>query len=158
MEERFLSYLSLLDELSDSLERLSDLSRQKIEAVRRDDLIALDQVLNQEQAMALSLRGLEQKRLSLLSQLGLKDIPLSGLVGRCPDGLKGRAKQTADRLLQQYQIYQGSAQAARTTLECNMHELGKTIAELGGGQAGGAGYRASQEIEPPKPMKTDFRA
>ena len=71
MEQRFLAYLDLLSQLSGHLERLTQLSQQKAEAVRRDDLLALDEALKQEQVLTLALRGLEQKRLTLLDQLGL---------------------------------------------------------------------------------------
>ena len=38
-------------------------------AVLKDDLLALDEVLKQEQALSLSLRGLEQRRLKLPLEL-----------------------------------------------------------------------------------------
>ena len=45
MDQSYVQYLSLLDELRTSLDQLSDLARQKTAAVRRDDLIALDEAL-----------------------------------------------------------------------------------------------------------------
>ena len=62
MEEVFLSYLKLLQELSRDLDRLAQLEQQKSGTVRDNDLLALDEVLKQEQALSLSLRGLEIKR------------------------------------------------------------------------------------------------
>ena len=55
-------YLMLLDRLRDELEKLSDLARKKAAAVRSNDLMALDDVLKQEQAASLAFRGLEQKQ------------------------------------------------------------------------------------------------
>lgn len=71
MDASYQSYLDLLGELSGSLERLAQLAQDKAAVVRQDDLIGLDGVLKQEQAMALNLRGLEQRRLKLAAQLGL---------------------------------------------------------------------------------------
>lgn len=84
MDASYQTYLELLRELSGSLERLAQLAQDKASAVRQDDLIGLDEVLKQEQAMTLNLRGLEQRRLKLASQLGLNGTSLSDLPGRCP--------------------------------------------------------------------------
>lgn len=157
MEELYLAYLALLGELSGSLDQLSGLAKQKNAAIRKDDLLALDQVLNQEQAMALALRGQEQKRTKLLRELGLEGVALSGLSERYPLQLKNQAKQAAERLRRSYDVYRCAAEVARTTLECNLHELDKIVAGMGGAPAERAGYTPA-EVAPPPNMKTDFRA
>ena len=87
MSQLHQSYLDLLAELSGSLDRLSQLARDKAAAIQADDLIALDEVLKQEQAMTLNLRGLELRRLKLVGQLGLENVPLAGLEDHCPPEL-----------------------------------------------------------------------
>lgn len=157
MEQPYVEYLSLLDELRASLDRLSELSRQKAAAVRRDDLIALDEALKQEQALSLSLRGQEIKRTRLLTQLGLDGTNLSKLVKSYPEELQFQAKQTVDALRQSYEVYRSTSDTARSTLECNLHQLEKIVAAHGGGTIEGPGY-TPPGVEPPKSMKTDFRA
>ena len=66
METHYPGYLALLEELRGSLDQLTGLAKEKIAAVLKDDLLALDEVLKQEQALSLSLRGLEQRRLKLV--------------------------------------------------------------------------------------------
>lgn len=156
MENPHQAYLALLGELSASLDKLSELARQKTERVRQDDLIGLDQILKQEQAMALNLRGLEQKRLKALPQLGLEGAKLTDLARLYPGHMQIQARQAAERLLRSYQEYHCAAQVARNTLELNLHEIEKVIAASGVDPAG-AGYTAPAP-EPPKKMKTDFRA
>ena len=153
----FRAYLDLLRELSGSLEQLTALAKQKTAAVRKDDLMGLDAVLKQEQAMSLALRGLEQKRLTQLKGLGLEGTPLTQLPDRCPQEMRTETKQAVETLRRSYEIYRTAAGVARDTLECNLHELEKLVEQMGGGQAGGAGY-APPSVEPPKNMKTDFRA
>ena len=155
MENPHQAYLALLNELSSSLDQLSQLARQKTQAVQRDDLIGLDEALKQEQAMTLSLRGLEQKRLKAVSQLDLEGSSLSSLASRYPDAMQIQARQTAEKLLRSYQEYRCAAEVARNTLELNLHE--KIIAASGVDTAGSPGY-AAPVPEPPKRMKTDFRA
>ena len=54
--------LHFLSELQQELDRLTQLQPQKIDAVRAHDLDVLNDCMKQEQAISLSLRGLEQKR------------------------------------------------------------------------------------------------
>ncbi len=157
MEQARQAYLSLLNELSGRLDQLSELARQKTQAVKKDDLTALDEALKQEQAMTLNLRGLEQKRLRAVSQLGLEGSSLSELASRYPDSMQIQARQTAEKLLRSYQEYRCAAEVARNTLELNLHEIEKVIAASGVDTAGVPGY-AAPVPEPPKRMKTDFRA
>ena len=156
-QQPYLDYLALLDELRSCLDRLSELARQKTDAVRRDDLMALDEALKQEQAMSLSLRGQELKRLKLMSQLGLDGSSLSRLEALYPADLRFQAKQTVEALRQSYEVYRCTSDVARSTLECNLHELEKIVAAHGGGSIESPGYTAPG-VEPPKTMKTDFRA
>lgn len=152
-------YLALLSDLSRQFAQLSDLAQEKTQAVRKDDLLALDEVLKREQALALALRGQEQRRLAMVQSLNLEDVPLAQLAKNYPPELQLQAKDAVEDLSRQYQIYRSAAEVARNTLECNLHEIEKTLAQIGGNQASaGPGYQAAAETAPPPRMKTDFRA
>lgn len=152
------SYLDLLKELSGCLDRLSALAQEKADAVRQDDLTALGDVLKQEQVVALSLRGLEQRRVKLLSALGLDGVPLTQLHSHVPPELEDEARQAAEAARRSYRDYRGYADMARNTLELNLHQIEKVITASGVDPAElGAGYEPPG-VEPPKNMKTDFRA
>lgn len=157
MNELYLSYLALLDGLSNDLEKLTALAREQSQAVRRDDLTALSDVMKREQVVALSLRGQEQKRQKLVTQLGLEGTLLAALPDRFPKELYPRAKDSADRLYRVYGVYRAAAEAARHTLEINLHEIEKVLKANGVDPAQGTGYQ-SPDLQPPKNMKTDFRA
>jgi flagellar biosynthesis/type III secretory pathway chaperone len=165
MDQAYETYLELLSSLRDELKQLSDLTRQKIQAVCNDDLEALDAILKQEQALSLSLRGLDQRRAKLLREMQLEDVPLSALPSRYPQTLQMQARRAVEALKDQYQLYQGCAEAARNTLEINIHQIERTLEAMDPGNhepdaSGYAGYAASAtaETEPPKSMKTDFLA
>ena len=158
-ENPHLAYLSLLENIGKNLDHLCELSRQKTSAVNKDDLEALGEVLKQEQVVSLSMRGLEQKRLKLLAKLGLEKVPLSGLAARYPAELKSQAEQAAAALLRQYDAYRTAAKEARELLESNLIQVERIIADLGVKPAEeGVGYVSPKNPEPPKKMKTDFRA
>ena len=158
MDELHLNYLNLLRDLTTSLDRLSQLAQQKITAVREDDLISLDEVLKQEQAMTLNLRGLELRRLKLVGQLGLENVPLAGLEDHCPPELAPRARSVSETLRESYTAYRSCADMARALLELNLHQLEKVITAAGVDPAVAAAGYEPPGVEPPKKMKTDFRA
>lgn len=152
------AYLDLLRELGGHLDRLAELSTAKADAVRQDDLLALDEVMKQEQAMALTLRGLEQRRAKLSAALGLDGTKLSELPANCPPELAGEARGVVDAVLRSSKVCRSCADMARNTLELNLHQIEKVLESAGVDPAQeGAGY-AAPDMEPPQNMKTDFRA
>ncbi|NCE65507.1 hypothetical protein D1159_13195 [Pseudoflavonifractor sp. 524-17] len=157
-QQLYLTYLELLNDVRGSLDRLTELAREKVGVARNDNLLALDEVLKQEQAMSLALRGHEQKRLKLAAGLQLEQVPLADLAAHCPPDLQAQATQAALALKESYAVYRKEADAARQTLESHLKELDKVIEQMGGAPvATGSGY-APPQAEPPQNMKTDFRA
>lgn len=152
----FHEYLVVLNQIRVELEHLSGLAQEKTAAVRSNDLLALDQVMRQEQAAALTFRGLEQKQTTLLHTIGLEHVPLSTLAESFPPEMRLEAKQVVEDLRSQFQIYRSCSESARSTLECNLHEIDKILAQSAN-SVEGPGYEAkSPDI--PTSMKTDFRA
>ena len=152
------SLLTLFASLTESLSALTELAKRKTTAVRKNDLLALDQILKEEQAQALTLRGLDQKRTALLQKLDLQDVPLSALPARAPAALQQKTRVAVESLKSAYQIYNSAATTARNTLECNLHEIERFLAAAGADPVTSSqGYRPD-DVDAPPPMKADFRA
>lgn len=150
-------YFSLLRELSQTLEQLTKIEQNKIDAVRQDDLNQLNDCMKQEQVLSLSLRGLEQKRQAVLSGWKLDGLPLSALVNHVPEAQRLEAKVVAEELLQRYTLFQGIFEITQNTLECNLHQIELQLAGLGANGTPSIGYgEAPPEL--PSKMRTDFRA
>lgn len=161
MDELYRSYVSFLRSLSQGLERLTDLAEKKYAAAQTDDLMTLNELLNQEQALSLNFRGLELNRDRLLPKLGLAGVPLSKVPDRCPPDAREEVRQAVEALQSRYRSYQAASGRARKLIEQNLHEIETAIVKMGGPPAGeqtGAGYRKETETQPPPSMKTDFRA
>ena len=149
--------LTLFESIVDHLRQLTDLAKRKTTAVRKSDLIELDRIMKEEQAQSLALRGLEQKRVSLLAKFEVEDIPLTELPSRFPPQLQQKARESAETLRREFAIYHSAAEIARNTLECNLHEVEKFLAAAGAANDNNTGYRNS-EVDAPPQMKADFRA
>lgn len=157
MEDFLRPCLELLEAFRSQMEQLTDLAKLKAAVVQNDDLLALNEIMNQEQAIAMAFRGLEQKQQNLLSRLGAADLPLSGLVSCFPAGQQGEVRQAVEALQTQYHTYRLEADKARGILEGGIHEIEKILEGAGAVSTSGPGYRPPEAQTPPT-MKTDFRA
>jgi len=143
--ESWQAYFKLLEQLGGTLEQLTSLAQEKTAAVRRNDPHAVDECMKREQVVSLSLRSMEQRRMKLLKDLGAEGIPLSGLVEHCPKELRLQARDAAEKLRNQYDVYQTASGVARSTLECHLHLIEKYLAgtpEEAGGPGGRTDIRA----------------
>lgn len=145
-EEEYRVYFEFLGQLGELLERLTEISREKTAAVRRDDLATVDECMKKEQAISMQLRAMDGKRDKLLEGLGLTGTTLAELPARCPESLRSEAKAVSRQVRDRYQVYRAAADVARTTLECNLHQIEKL---LSAGQDG--------ELRPPESF-ADIRA
>ena len=155
MEHLFRSYLELLQSILSNLSQLTKLVHRKIEVAQMDDLEALDEILNEEQALALAFRGLEQKRLNLLRELDLSEVPLAQLSAHFPPEMEEAVRQTAAELMEQYRTYHNGAQTARGILEHNLREVDRVLAVLNADPAGHPGHVTQTPSSPS--AKADFR-
>jgi len=155
MEHLFRSYLELLQSILSNLSQLTKLVHRKIEVAQMDDLEALDEILNEEQALALAFRGLEQKRLNLLRELDLSEVPLAQLSAHFPPEMEEAVRQTAAELMEQYRTYHDGAQTVRGILEHNLREVDRVLAVLNADPAGNPGHVTQTPSSPS--AKADFR-
>lgn len=155
MEHLFRSYLELLQSILSNLSQLTKLVHRKIEVAQMDDLEALDEILNEEQALALAFRGLEQKRLNLLRELDLSEVPLAQLSAHFPPEMEEAVRQTAAELMEQYRTYHDGAQTARGILEHNLRAVDRALAVLNADPAGNPGHVTQTPSSPS--AKADFR-
>ena len=129
MYEAYREYFAFMEQLGGTLEKLTELAKEKTVAVRRDDLLAVDDCMKREQALGLSLRAMDKKRDKLLAAIGLENVTLSGLAQHCPEELRQEARAAADKLRERYGLYRSASDVARTTLECNLHQIERMMAD-----------------------------
>ena len=137
MYEAYREYFGFMGQLGELLDQLTELAKEKAAAVRRDDLLAVDNCMKREQALSLSLRAMDKKRETLLAGIGLKDVSLSDFAQRCPDEVRKEARDASEELRVRYTLYRSAADVARTTLECNLHQIERMLADEAGAPVGG---------------------
>jgi hypothetical protein len=148
----YAAYLAILKQLTCVLKQLSELGREKLTAVRKDDLDGLNQAMKQEQALSMSVRGLEHKRQTSSGELHLAEVPLKDLAERYPEDMRYEAKETVSQLQEQYRVYKGVSESVRCALECGLHEIEKVL-----GNSDVSGY-PGMEVELPAQLRTDIHA
>ena len=131
MYEAYREYFAFMEQLGKTLDQLTELAKEKTVAVRRDDLLAVDDCMKREQALGLSLRAMDKKRDKLLAAIGLENVTLSGLAQHCPEELQQEARTAAAQLRDRYDLYRSASDVARTTLECNLHQIERMMADEG---------------------------
>ena len=146
MAAQWTDYLRHLRELTKTLGQLTGVEKEKLDAVGRGDLLAVEACMKREQVLSLALRGADQKREVLLRELGLEGVPLRDIQKHSPREYDLETKAVAEELRSQYELFQAVSQAARSALECNLRAIEK--------------FQKSQGRPPQEgaPHQTDFRA
>ena len=143
-------YLKLMESLTKTLGQLTQVERDKNAAASAGDLRGVEDCMKQEQAISLSLRSFDIRREKMLAGLGLEGVNLSGLPDRAPQELRLEVKAAAERLRQQYSVFQAASEVARNTLECNLRAIEQLQAQRMGDDAQAKELRNTRQ--------TDFRA
>lgn len=148
MSELHGEYLKLLDGLAGTLDQLADVARKKVKSTREGDLEVLNQCMKEEQVVTLSLKTFEKKRIQMLGQLGLQDVPLNQLSEHFPDESRRQARNTVENLQRQFERYQSASTAARSAMERALRDIERMLPD----------EETAPPGETPPNMRTDFRA
>lgn len=151
MQPPYEEYLDFLEELTGILDQLNETAKAKTTAARQGDLELLDRCMKQEQVFSMSLRGMDQKRDRMLAEMGMEGATLSQLAEGYPPELQARAAQVAQRAQLSFDVYMSASNAARTAMECILHDIEKMFPE-------NQPIPAHNPDEPPPRMRTDIRA
>ena len=106
--------------------------------------------MKREQVLSLTLRGYDQKRETMLAQLGLRNVTLKELERHSPPDLRMETKAAVELLRSKYALFQAASDAARITLEVNLRAIEREQAVRAGD--------AAEAAETRKTHQTDFRA
>lgn len=150
-------YLAFLEELLREMNRLTEIGKEKLSAVQNHELDALNECIKQEQAISLTLRGLEQKRRKVLAAIGCENVPLSEMPQRCPKEYQGRTQEIVGQLLAAEKVLRSVQTPSRTIMERDLRAIRKELESRGVVQELDENYQSAPPT-PGKGLRTDFRA
>ena len=122
---------SLFADIITTLDKLSALQIEKLNAAKQQNLELLDHCMKQEQAYSMTLHGYEQKRNRILKELQLTDIPLMQLPSHVPAEQYTEFAKLAESLRRSYEIYTSSENTARTVLERDLKQIEQVLKQRG---------------------------
>lgn len=117
------AYLQLLAEIKAVIDQLVNVEQQKLEAVHKGDLLAVDECIRQEQAISLTMRSLDNRRDKMMPELGLVGSNLSNLADLFPPDLRADAAKAASALRSSHADYNSISEATRMALERGLREI-----------------------------------
>ena len=132
---------SLFTDIITTLDKLSALQMEKLNAAKQRNLELLDHCMKQEQAVSLTLRGLEQKRGRLWRDLGLQSVALRDLPQHFPPEGQPEARRAVNRLLEQYQALRSAQEPTRILMEHRIQLIEEELARRGADQTPGGATR-----------------
>jgi len=127
MESDFRDYLEMLKKLSATLDSLYAVTKEKINAVRNDDVMALNESLKKEQAISLSLRSIEKKRDDLNKKLNIKDAGIKNIPEYFPESMRDEVVKLTEETKRKYDTYNSASETLRDLLECALHQIEKML-------------------------------
>lgn len=128
--DKFYDYLV---ELLQSYTKLNELLTQKLSAIARFDITALDNIMKEEQVFVLISRGFDSSIQSYREKLSLKGDSLSAVIEEMPSeyqpkfqGLFANLKSRLDEVKQLNERCQSLIEERIYTLERSIHQLDKS--------------------------------
>ncbi len=110
-------------------DRLIPLEQKKLDVVKQNRVSQLEEIGGKEQAEALAMRGLEQKREKAQEALGFQGLSFQEILEKLPAEQKQAMKELFNELAERVRVFQELADNSRTIMEVNLHAINKMIAE-----------------------------
>ncbi len=116
-------FLNHLADLCQLMDELLELEKVKLSVVSAGDTDALDSIMNEEQAFALKLRGLDKVRDGILSSMGQSGASISAVI----ETLEGEEKQKAiahhEHLTATMKELKVATKASKRYIELQLHSI-----------------------------------
>lgn len=119
----------LVRKLTDMLTELTEIEREKIEAIRSRKVLVVEECMKSEQVYTLQFRTLEKKLEELLKEEGAEGIPLSAIIEKLPAGEKAAAGELWNRLQTALTDFRGVKDVAEDLLKVELHKMEKAVRE-----------------------------
>ncbi len=123
--------IDILSESADLYKSFLELEYEKHDAVIKNDIELLDDIVSKEQVYYMKMRGLDQKREKLINSMGYKDMTLKEIIES--DKMKNK-KELTEKYNELYEIIHEVKKINnlnKTLIEVRMHKIDDALVQLG---------------------------
>ena len=125
--------VKLLEESADLYQGFLELEYKKYDAVVKNEIETLDDIVSKEQVFYLKIRGLEQKREKLIESMGMKGKTLKEIIDATDTLDEGKTALTEkhEQLSAIVSETKKISSMCKNVLEVRMHRVDKALSQLG---------------------------
>lgn len=116
-------FKTVIDEMICFFDEMIRLYERKQESLNSNRLIRLEELLNEEQALALKMKGLEKKRERVLSQMGKENLTFREIIQEMEGDSREEMKSMYERLSSKVASFQALKESVVSQLEINQMDL-----------------------------------
>ena len=125
------SLYQLLKEYTEIYKMFLELEYDKYEAVIEDDVIALDNIVSQEEVYYLQMKGIEHKREKLLNSLELSGKTLKEIIDAAENESKIKLQEQFEELNNKIKELNKINDLLKTVIEVRLRRINKRMNNLG---------------------------
>lgn len=121
--------------LTDTTKVLNDslpLEKEKLKAVQEDRISALEECMMKEQAIALKMKGLEQKRETFMEEHGYSGMTLKEIIEKTEGDDRSKMQALLDEIVLAAQNFSSYSDEAMKLIQLKQHTLEKASLADGG--------------------------
>ncbi|MCI8559355.1 MAG: flagellar protein FlgN [Lachnospiraceae bacterium] len=126
------AFEKVIQQMIELFDRMIPLEQSKLEAVSKNKIAVLEDIIKKEQAEIMSLRGLDQKRERTQEELGWKDLTFQQILKEAPEE-QSKLQELFDELAGRVKTFQSVTESSKTMMEVNLHAINQVIAQQAGG-------------------------
>jgi len=121
---------ALLEESAELYEEFIKVEYEKYDAVIKDDIKSLDEIISKEQVFYLKMKGLEQKREKLTQTMNMKDKTLKEIIELTDKEVNNKLKLVYDRLFKALKDFKKINSECKTLIEVRLHRIENVMTKL----------------------------
>ena len=121
----------ILMESTELYNNFLELEYKKYETIIKDDTLNLDDIVVKEQAFYLKMRGLEQKRIIHIEEMGMKNKTLKEIIELSDVENKTILKEAYDKLFKLITEVKKISNLCNTVIEVRLRRIDRATSQLG---------------------------
>ncbi len=122
---------TLISELNGLFNELNVVEASKMDALKKDQVITVEELMKKEQALTLQFRSYEKKAQRMLEEEGMPDGTLRDLIAYANAADRQSLMESFERLQREVQIWKEVNEEACKLLKIKLHRTNRKLSESG---------------------------